>query len=275
LGVGLGLGVGNWIEDPDRYPDGMKPVADAAHDRGFKFLLWFEPERVMPGTWMHDNHPNWILAPREFPLEQQYQAKDGYHLLNLGNPEALEWLKSKVSSMIAEIGIDIYRHDFNMHPLNYWRQYDPEQQQGLTEIRHIMGLYDFLDTLLDNHNNLVIDNCASGGRRIDFEMLRRSLVLWRSDLCWEPVAEQCTTYGLSLWIPLHGVGSISLDPYYFRSGMGSNFSLALNYYDDPSIWEPATKLLDEYIEIKDTFKGIFTRLPPRKSGLLDNLTVQI
>ena len=255
-------GVGNWAADPDRYPDGMKPVADAAHDRGFKFLLWFEPERVMPGTWMHDNHPDWILAPGEFPLEQQYQARDGYHLLDLGNPEALEWLKSKVSSMVAEVGIDIYRHDFNMYPLNYWRQHDPKQQQGLTEIRYIMGLYDFLDTLLDDHSNLVIDNCASGGRRIDFEMLRRSLVLWRSDLCWEPVAEQCATYGLSLWVPLHGVGSVSLDPYHFRSGMGSNFSLALNYYDDPSIWESATKLLDEYIEIKHMFSGDFYPLTP-------------
>ena len=255
-------GVGNWTVDPDRYPDGMKPVADVAHDRGFKFLLWFEPERVMPGTWMHDNHPDWILAPGEFPPEQQYQANDGFHLLDLGNLEALEWLKSKLSSMVDEIGIDVYRHDFNMYPLNYWRQYDSEQQQGLTEIRYITGLYDFLDTLLDNHSNLVIDNCASGGRRIDFEMLRRSLVLWRSDLCWEPVAEQCATYGLSLWIPLHGVGSVSLDPYHFRSGMGSNFSLALNYYDDPSIWEPATKLLNEYMEIKHIFRGDFYPLTP-------------
>ena len=164
--------------------------------------------------------------------------------------------------MIAEVGIDIYRHDFNMHPLNYWRQHDTEDRQGLTEIRYITGLYDFLDTLLDNHSNLVIDNCANGGRRVDFEMLRRSLVLWRSDLCWEPVAEQCATYGLSLWIPLHGVGSISLDPYHFRSGMGSNFSLALNYYDDPSIWEPATKLLNEYIEIKHIFRGDFYPLTP-------------
>lgn len=255
-------GVGNWTVDPARYPDGMTPVADVAHDRGFKFLLWFEPERVMIGTWMYENHPDWILYPGKFPPEQQYQAKDQFHLLNLGNLDALEWLKSKVSSMVTEIGIDIYRHDFNMHPLNYWRQHDTEDQQGLTEIRYITGLYDFLDTLLDNHSNLVIDNCASGGRRVDFEMLRRSLVLWRSDLCWEPVAEQCATYGLSLWIPLHGVGSISLDPYHFRSGMGSNFSLALNYYDDPSIWEPATKLLNEYIEIKHIFRGDFYPLTP-------------
>ena len=46
------------------------------------------------------------------------------------------------------------------------------------------------------------------------------------------------------------------------SGMGSNFSLALNYYDDPSIWEPATKLLNEYMEIKHIFRGDFYPLTP-------------
>ena len=144
-----------------------------------------------------------------------------------------------------------------MYPLNYWRHNDTADQQGITEIRYIMGLYGFFDHLLESHEKLIIDNCASGGRRIDFEMLRRSLLLWRSDLCWDPVAQQSATYGLSFWLPLHGVGSISLDPYHFRSGMGSNFTLALDYYDDPSIWNSATQLLAEYAEIKDIFSGDF------------------
>jgi len=249
--------VGNWMADPDRYPNGMKPVADAAHQSGLNFLLWFEPERVMIGSQTYEDHPNWLLYPDKFPSDQQYQANDGFHLLNLANSDVLEWLKSKVSSMIADVGIDVYRHDFNMYPLNYWRQNDAENQQGMTEILYIMGLYDYYDSLLDDHNHLIIDNCASGGRRIDFEMLRRSLLLWRSDLCWDPIAQQCATYGLSFWVPLHGVGSISLDPYHFRSGMGSNFSLALDYYDDPSIWNSATELLSEYIEIKHIFSGDF------------------
>ena len=82
-------GVGNWDADTERYPNGIQPVAAAAHDSGLRFLLWFEPERAMPYTWLYDNHPDWLLAPTDFPAEQQYQAKDGFHLLNLGHPEAL------------------------------------------------------------------------------------------------------------------------------------------------------------------------------------------
>lgn len=255
------LGVGNCDVDPIRYPDGMKPVGDAAHKNGLKFLLWFEPERVMIDTWLYKNHPDWLLSPANLPPEQQYQSRDGFYLLNLGNPDALAWLKDKVSEMIGDIGVDIYRNDFNMYPLHYWRNGEEHDRQGINEIRYISGLYDYFDALLHNHPNLVIDNCASGGRRLDFEMLRRSVALWRSDLCWEPVAEQCMTYGLSLWMPIHGVGSISLDPYDFRSGMGTNFSAALDY-NDPDIWSTAIELFNQYKSIRHLFEGDFYPLTP-------------
>ena len=261
------IGVGNWDADPVRYPNGMKPVADAAHKNGLKFLLWFEPERVMPDTWLYNNHSDWLLAPADLPPEQQYQARDGFYLLNLGNTEALDWAKNKFSEIIGNVGIDICRHDCNIYPLHYWRNGEATDRQGMNEIRYIMGLYDYFDTLLSDHPNLLIDNCASGGRRIDFEMLRRSIPLWRSDLCWEPIVEQCMTYGLSLWTPLHGVGSISLDPYDFRSGMGINFSAAFNYYNEPSIWLPATKLLNEYRSIRHLFAGDFYPLTPYSVSL--------
>ena len=256
-------GVGNWDADPERFPNGMKPVADAAHQNGLKFLLWFEPERVMPGTWLYENHPEWLLAPpADLPPELQYEKNDGFHLLDLGNPEALAWAIDTFSGMIGEIGIDIYRHDCNIYPLHYWRNGEAPDRQGINEIRYIMGLYAFFDSLQSEHPNLLIDNCASGGRRLDFEMLRRSAALWRSDHCWDADVEQSMTYGLSLWMPLHGVGSISVDAYDFRSGMGTNFSASLRYYSDPAIWEPAKRLFLEYRSIRHLFYGDFYPLTP-------------
>ena len=256
-------GVGNWDADPERYPNGMKPVADAAHQNGLKFLLWFEPERVMPGTWLYENHRDWLLVPpTDLPPELQYEKNDGFHLLDLGNPEALAWATETFSGMIRDVGIDIYRHDCNIYPLHYWRNGEAADRQGMNEIRYIEGLYEFFDSLQRDHPNLLIDNCASGGRRLDFEMLRRSAALWRSDHCWEADAEQDMTYGLSLWMPLHGVGSISVDSYDFRSGMGANFSASLRYYSDPAIWEPALRLFTEYRAIRHLFLGDFYPLMP-------------
>jgi alpha-galactosidase len=248
---------GTWIPDAKRFPNGLGPVGKAAHEHGLKFILWFEPERVMKNSWLHKNYPDWILAPSaDIPDDQRYQLNDGFYLLNLGNPQALAWTKATFSNMIRDFGVDIYRQDFNIHPLPHWRNGEPEDRQGINEIKHIMGMYDFWDTLINQFPDILIDNCASGGRRLDLETTRRSLPLFRSDECWKPIPEQCMNMGLSLWLPYHGMGSISLDPYHFWSGIGTNFTVSLNN-NDPSVWEPATKLLNQYRIIQTLLYGDF------------------
>jgi len=88
-----------------------------------------------------------------------------------------------------------------MYPVWYWRNGEPGNRQGMREIKYVTGLYSFWDALRQRFPNLLIDDCASGGQRIDFEMQRRSAVLWRSDIAWDPTANQCISLGLSQWIP--------------------------------------------------------------------------
>jgi alpha-galactosidase len=91
----------------------------------------------------------------------------------------------------------------------------------MAEIRYVEGLYRMWDDLRERHPGLLIDNCASGGRRIDLETISRSYPLWRSDsqCCGQamPVQDQVQTAGLSLYVPLHAGGCWSIDPYCFRS----------------------------------------------------------
>ena len=113
--------------------------------------------------------------------------------------------------MIEKLNIDCYRQDFNFQPLEYWRNNDASDRRGITEIKHINGLYKLLDALLDKFPNLLIDNCASGGRRIDIETLRRSIPLWRSDLMcpanYDIEATQCHNLSYNMWIPYSGTSS--------------------------------------------------------------------
>jgi len=253
---------GTWTPDSVRFPNGLGPVGQAVHDQGFKFILWFEPERVMKNSWLQRNHPEWLLEPDgELPPKQQYQANDGFYLLNLGNPAVLNWVKNKFSNMIRDFHVDVYRQDFNIHPLHHWHSGDTPDRCGITEIKYITGLYEFWDYLIDKFPGLWIDNCASGGRRIDFESLRRSVPLWRSDECWKPIPEQCNNYGLSQWIPLHGMGAISVEPYAFWSGMGTSYSVALNLRND-AILEPASRLLNQYRSVKPLLESDFYPLTP-------------
>ncbi len=258
--------VGNWQPDPGRFPHGLKPVADAAHGKGLKFLLWFEPERVMPDTWLQKNHAEWLLAPppaADLPADLRYMANDGFHLLNLGDPAALAWAKQTFGRAIREWGVDAYRNDFNMYPLYYWRHGEAPDRQGIREIRYITGLYDYFDGLVREHPGLLLDDCASGGRRIDFEMLRRCLVLTRSDYLWDPVGQQCHTFGLSQWIPVTGIGAASWASYECRSGMGSHYVLAINTTAaTPADWKGLQGFLERYRAIRHLFQGDFYPLSP-------------
>ena len=205
-------GQGNWYEttgtwevDKQRFPQGIREVSDHARANGMHFVLWFEPERAGAGTWLAENHPEWILGGRNGGL------------VNLGNPEAWRWIVERMDQLITTEGVDVYRQDFNIDPLGFWRGADTQDREGITEIAHVDGYLRFWRELLRRHPELWIDSCASGGRRNDLETMRLSVPLLRSDYFNEPESQQCHTYGLSLWLPYHGSGLGASDAYWFRS----------------------------------------------------------
>ncbi|MCB1128546.1 MAG: alpha-galactosidase, partial [Verrucomicrobiae bacterium] len=203
---------GTWEPDPKRFPNGLRAITDHAHARGVKALVWFEPERVQPGTWLYQNHPEWLLG------------KDGdQKLLDLGNDDARTWVIEHTDQVMREQGIDIYRQDFNMPPLGYWRANDTSDRQGITEIKHVTGYLAFWDELRRRHPGLLIDTCASGGRRNDLETLRRSVPLHKSDMEYPNLtSKQTQFYGLAFWEPYFGAPvypADRVDVYGFRSGI--------------------------------------------------------
>jgi len=182
--------------------------------------------------------------------------KDGFFLLDLGNRDARQWAIETASREITESGIDIYRQDFNEYPSFFWHTDETPDAIGLREVRYITGLYEFMDELQRRHPRLIFDSCASGGRRLDFEMLRRSVCLWRSDSCWDqptyPRNVQAMTHGLSHWLPLHGLGSAATDDISLRSGMGACASFAINYRDPDAVLA-LQKHLDRYLPVRHLF----------------------
>ena len=213
FGTAWVIQVGNWWPNLATYPQGLGIVGEACKQAGMGFLLWFEPERVYQGTQFTQECPQWLLGP----IGTNY-------LYNLGIPEARQALTDKISALISEGGITCYRQDFNFQPAPYWSAADAPNRVGMSEIRHIEGLYAFWDELLARHPGLVIDNCSSGGRRIDLETISRSVPLWRSDVqCWpdfDPIAMQTQTHGLALWVPLSTGCARSAKAYPFRSALG-------------------------------------------------------
>jgi alpha-galactosidase len=229
--LGFPKGTGTWVPDPKKYPNGLAPISQAAHDAGMGYLLWFEPERVAEGTQIDSLCPQWLSkkGPAD-PVDQ--------FLFRMDIPEARDWLIEHIDDQIRAANIDWLRYDFNLDPLEFWQNTDTPDRQGMTEIRHIEGLYAFWDELLRRHPNMALDNCASGGRRIDLETISRGLPLWHSDLqCLteDPEADQLQNGGLYRWIPLHGCGDYGYEPSYnFRSAMSSG-GIFTNHDNDSMI----------------------------------------
>ncbi|MGD0731898.1 MAG: alpha-galactosidase [Terracidiphilus sp.] len=184
---------GDWFPSPLYYPKGIHPLGEALKADGFGFSLWIEPETTMVGKKIAVDHPDWFLH-RTVP--------NGEMLANLGNPAARQGLTDMVSDFITDFGMTWYRQDFNQGADVYWDAADTPDRIGMAEIGHIEGLYKMWDDLLARHPGLRIDNCASGGRRLDIEMMSRSFSVWRTDYgFFDTLAEQAQTQALAFWVP--------------------------------------------------------------------------
>lgn len=261
-------GVGTWTPDPIRYPGGIRAVSDYVHAHGMKLVLWFEPERVYRGSFLWDNHPEWLL---------KWNGDDGVKkelkLLNLGIPAARQWLTDRISHFITDQGVDVYRQDFNLDPLVMWQQNDTPDRQGMTENLYVQGYLAYWDGLLQQHPDILIDSCASGGRRNDLETLRRGTPFLRSDyqapnLPGSPSemsadvfdGNQGHTYGLSLWVPIFGTGEYADDEYSARSQF-CPLMVVGTHMDDPD-WDAYRRQMSDHEQAGPYFYGDYYPLTP-------------
>ena len=219
-----------------------------------KLMLWFEPERAIKGTKLVKAHPEWFLSLPD----------DASTILYYGNEEALNYVCETLSYYVKKLDLSCYRQDFNTHLTKYFKENDEENRRGITEIKHIMGMYKMWDYLLSHFPGLIIDNCASGGRRMDIETLKRSIPFFRSDYqCnFNENSEVLQTHNtnISCYLPYNGCTSktkCDRDTYSTRSSYLSSWGGA--YYNaifqsmTEENFEWARKTSEEYLKIRHYF----------------------
>jgi len=223
---------GDWRMNTAVHPNGLKPLSDAARDAGMNFSLWLEIERVMPGTPIWNEHP-------EFLMKSGPDASKA--VLNLGNPMAWRLAFDILCKAIEENGVDVWRIDSNLGPALglAFDSLDAENPDrvGLANAKHVEGLYRLWDELKKKYPKMQFDNCAGGGKRLDYESLSRTFTVWRSDTqCWrnDEVAEasQVQTFYLQSWLPSSsgGNGANIDDEYKYVSSFSSGFMISAHAF---------------------------------------------
>ena len=197
---GIWCNTGTWRHDTNRFPNGLKPIGEKCAELGIDFLLWFEPLRVRCGTELHVKHPEWII------LKSEEYDHNGNGLLDITNPDCFDWMCKHISGLIKEYKVKWYREDFNFPPSYYWEYPESKDQNrvGMVENLHVQAFYKFWDYLVEQNPGLLIDSCASGGRRNDLETMRRSVPLHHTDFGYgyKPVC-QAFSYSMNRWLPYH------------------------------------------------------------------------
>lgn len=226
------LHAGNWRVNEVPHPDGLglRPISDAAHAHGMKFLLWFEPERAVVGTPLTIQHPDWFIGEVTTNFEGNTERPlVKFRMFDFGNPKARQFMIDSMSDLITREGIDVYRQDCNFALAPFWAQADTKERQGITQIRYAEGLLKFWDELRRRHPQLILDIV----QRSDLETITRAVDLSRADYPVspdaDPIGAQVSTEGLAYWRPHFGtlLQVRPRDTYHFRSGMAPGLAFAL------------------------------------------------
>jgi alpha-galactosidase len=226
------LHAGDWRVNEVPHPDGkgLRPISDAAHAHGMKFLLWFEPERAVVGTPLTIQHPDWFIGEVTTHFEgNAARPLVKFRMFDFGNPVARQYMIDSISDLIDKQGIDVYRQDCNFALAPFWEKNDTTDRQGITQIRYAEGLLEFWDGLRRKHPQLILDIVQRG----DLETISRAVDLSRADYPVspdaDPIGAQISTEGLAYWRPHFGtlLQVRPNDTYHFRSGMAPGLAFAL------------------------------------------------
>ena len=139
--------IGDWLTiDPDKFPDGMKAVADGIRAAGMRPGIWTAPFGVSAGSQTYAEHPNWALkhANGSPIIAWQHWGVDTY-ALDLTNPEVLDWIDHVFRVMSEEWGYELFKIDFVFAAAAPGLRHDPKTtraaayRQGIERIRKAIG----------------------------------------------------------------------------------------------------------------------------------------
>ncbi|MDG2038977.1 MAG: alpha-galactosidase [Ilumatobacter sp.] len=190
-------GLGDWWVSDTVYPDGLGPLIDHVTGLGMEFGIWVEPEMVNPDSDMFRAHPDWALITDGYePLLGRQQL-----VLDLGNPAAFAFIEEALDALLRDHDIAYVKWDMNRDHIQ------SSGRDGAAGTRaQTLALYRLLDVLRAKHPAVEFESCASGGARIDHEILRRTERVWTSD-CNDALERQTIQRGASMLIPPEVMGA--------------------------------------------------------------------
>jgi alpha-galactosidase len=158
--------IGAWQPSSTRWPHGLKSVLDQIRQAGMVPGLWLEPEVAGAKSVLAQKPDNWFLM-----RHGKRVFKNSRLLLDFRNPAVRSYLDQVIARLVNEYGVGYIKMDYNVDSLQGTELNADSFGQGLLE--HNRAHLAWLDGILNRYPELIVENCGSGGGRMDYAMLSR------------------------------------------------------------------------------------------------------
>jgi alpha-galactosidase len=166
--------IGAWRPSDTRFPRGLKFVLDRVRQAGMIPGVWLEPEVAGAKSVLAQKPDNWFLM-----RHGKRVFKNSRLLLDFRNPEVRSYLNQVIARLVSEYGVGYIKMDYNVDSLQGTELNADSFGQGLLE--HNRAHLAWLEGILNQYPDLFIENCGSGGGRMDYAMLSRLQVQSMTD----------------------------------------------------------------------------------------------
>ena len=197
--------LGDWKVDREKLPHGIDGLLDEAKKQGIKFGIWLEPEMSNTISELFEKHPDWVIKA---PKRDLRVGRGGTQVvLDLSNPKVQDFVFSVVDDLMTKYpAIDYIKWDANMNISNHGSQYLTADNQSHLYIEYHRGLVKALQRIRAKYPDLTIQDCASGGGRVNWGYLPYFDEFWTSDNT-DALQRVYMQWGTSYFFPAIAMGS--------------------------------------------------------------------
>ena len=154
--------IGDWNVNEDKFPGGMKPVADLIRSKGMIPGIWFEMEALAPSS-RHYNEKEHLLCKDGVPL-----TIGSRRFWDMEDPWVINYLSEKVIGLLKNSGFGYVKIDYND---TVGIGCDGYESLGEGLRRKILATQKFFEKIREEIPGIVIENCSSGGHRLEPSMM--------------------------------------------------------------------------------------------------------
>ena len=193
-------GLGDWFVNEKKLGGTLGNLIKRINDLGVKFGIWIEPEMVSEDSDLYRKHPDWALTvPGRNPVRSRNQL-----VLDFSRKEVVDAIYDQICKVLDQGNIEYVKWDMNRSLMDVYSSVTRDQGRVLHD--YVLGLYDFLERLVQRYPNLLIEGCSGGGGRFDAGMMYYTPQIWCSDNT-DAIDRLRIQYGTSFGYPVSVVGS--------------------------------------------------------------------